>query len=171
MSSTPPPPPQPGIVMSPEFKAQLKATLMRWAVGLVIGGLTIYGGWKVMWVDIRDYWRQESVAKEKDDENARKLKEHADKDERDLAASTKDLKADIAKQSADLASYAKAADLGRSWVVSTVSRMNVRFAQQALIDCKKKNKTPEDCQREADDLDAAKHDADRAKDTAVNKSP
>lgn len=85
----------------------LSSRTIKMFIGALVAFAALYGGWKVVWDDIRTFWRLEATQLVKDKDTEAKLK----------AISTK-------------------AEVGRAWVFSSIANANAFNAQQWATFCK-----------------------------------
>ena len=87
----------------------ITASMIKWLVGVIGGIVVAYAGWKVVWDDIRTYWRLEQVQQQKDKETEQKLKTIAQK-----------------------------AEVGRAWVFFSITDFKAEWREQQVDDCRSK---------------------------------
>lgn len=115
----------------------ISAGMIKWAVG-VIGGLFVaYAGWKVVWDDIKTYWRLEAVQQAKDKETEVKLK-----------------------------AIAQRADVGRAWLFYSIADAKAFNAQQWATFCKALRLPQDACDQLRDQSKQYHDEANQAKSDA-----
>ncbi len=97
---------RPVVVKAPQ-EFVISSGMIKWVVSIVGGLLVAYTGWKVVWDDIRTYWRLETIQQAKDKETETKLK-----------------------------AVAQRAEVGRAWVFYSIADAKAFNAQQWATFCK-----------------------------------
>jgi hypothetical protein len=69
------------VIEPPRQELTFRASTVKWLIGTLASLFLLYGGWKVVWSDIDNHWRQEVIQVAKDKETDAKVKALAQKAE------------------------------------------------------------------------------------------
>ncbi len=104
----------------------------------MIAMVTFYTGWKVVWDDIKNYWRQEAIQQVKDKETETKLK----------AITTK-------------------AEVGRAWLFYSITDAKAFNAKQWSLFCKALKLPVDSCAQLKEEASNYQDEAAKAKQSAL----
>jgi hypothetical protein len=119
----------------------ISAGMIKWAVGIIGGVLTVLVAWFAVWDRIDTHWRLESVASQKEKEQA-----------------THDKQVDLQIQS-----VAKRAEIGRAWVIYNVADGKAYTAAQFARICRALTLPADECARQDADALGFRQEATEAK--------
>ena len=123
--------------IKPPQEFVISAGMIKWVVGVVGGIFVAYAGWKVVWDDIRTYWRLETIQQAKDKETETRLK-----------------------------AVTQRAEVGRAWLFYSIADAKAFNAQQWSVFCKALKLPADACDQLKEQANQYRQEATAAKSTA-----
>lgn len=147
-------------VAKPETKAGVTVSplTLKVTIGALVSLFALYAGWKIVWADINNHWRQESIQKAIDEKVASDIKASSVKAEVDIG-SVRD------KAAADLAAHKTSEARGNAWQAWYIQDFRAAAETQWYRQCLKETKGKE-CTDEKERADTAKDAAKSLKESA-----
>lgn len=127
--------------LEPPQEFTVSAGMIKWGVGIIGGLLTVLVAWFAVWDRIDTHWRLESVASQKEKEQA-----------------THDKQVDMQIQQ-----VAKRAEVGRAWVLFSVADGKAYTAAQFARICRALRLPSDECIRQDADAQAFRQESIEAK--------